>query len=107
MPPPSKLKRKILIKNKRLKEEVEKEELEKYLKGQLEIGDEESEDTSAAPPPTDGDPNAAAQPAHSGSTTNVHPFLSSMVNYIHPTKFAGKCFFFEFIERLNREWRIV
>ncbi len=72
---------------------MEKEELEKYLKGQLEIGDEESEDTSAAPPPTD-DPAVAAAgapagPSHTGSTTNVHPFLSSMVNYIHPTKFAG------------------
>ena len=30
---------------------VEKEELEKYLKGQLEVGEEESEDTSAAPAP--------------------------------------------------------
>jgi len=33
LPPPSKLKRKILIKNKRLKPEVEKQELELYLKG--------------------------------------------------------------------------
>ena len=89
-PPPCKLKRKILIKNKKLKPEVEKEELEKYLKGALEIGDEESEDTSAAPPPADDTAGqGAAQPAHTGSTTNVHPFLSSMVNYIHPTKFAG------------------
>ena len=85
-PPPSKLKRKILIKNKRLKPEVEKEELEKYLKGALEIGDEESEDTAAAPPQEGETP---AQGAHSGSTTNVHPFLSSMVNYIHPMKFTG------------------
>ena len=64
MPPPSKLKRKILIKNKRLKTEVEKEELEKYLKGQLEIGEEESEDTSNAPPPGEGAEGAPAQPAH-------------------------------------------
>ena len=26
---------------------------------------------------------------YSGSTLNVHPYLSSMVNYVHPTKFAG------------------
>ena len=69
-----------------MKPEVEKEELEKYLKGALEIGDEESEDTAAAPPQEGETP---AQGAHSGSTTNVHPFLSSMVNYIHPMKFTG------------------
>lgn len=87
MPPPSKLLRKILIKNKRLKPEVEKEELEKYLSGQLQINDEESEDAAGA---ADGaGETAAAQPAHSGSTTNVHPLLSSTINYIHPTKFAG------------------
>ena len=65
LPPPSKLKRKILIKNKRLKPEVEKEELAKYLKGELEIGNEESEDTTAGPPAGEGaDPAAAAAPAH-------------------------------------------
>ena len=65
LPPPSKLKRKILIKNKRLKPEVEKEELAKYLKGELEIGNEESEDTTAGPPTGEGaDPAAAAAPAH-------------------------------------------
>jgi phosphatidylinositol phospholipase C beta len=87
MPPPSKFKRKILIKNKRLKPEVEKEELEKYMKGQLDTGDDESEDTTAAP--AEGDTPAAAQPAHTGSTLNVHPLLSSFVNYIHPMKFTG------------------
>lgn len=30
----------------------------------------------------------AAQP-YTGSTTNVHPWLSSMVNYAQPIKFAG------------------
>ena len=52
MPPPNALKYKILIKNKRLKPEVEKEELEAYLRGE-EIKDEEGavEDASkqAAP----------------------------------------------------------
>ena len=36
----------------------------KYLKGQLEIGEEESEDTSNAPPPGEGAEGAPAQPAH-------------------------------------------
>lgn len=31
---------------------------------------------------------AAALP-YTGSTTNVHPWLSSMVNYAQPIKFAG------------------
>ena len=91
MPPPNRLLRKILIKNKRLKPEVEKEELDKYLKGELQLGNDVSEDASAAAPPpsepTEGGP--PQPPAHSGSTTNVHPFLSSMINYVHPIKFTG------------------
>ena len=99
MPPPSKMKRKILIKNKRLKPEVEKTELELYKQGQLEIGEEASEDTDAKPAdpaaaaaggadgkPADGKP---AAPAHTGSTTNVHPLLSSIVNYTWPIHFGG------------------
>ena len=31
---------------------------------------------------------AVAQP-YTGSTTNVHPWLSSMVNYAQPIKFQG------------------
>ena len=62
------------------------------LPGQLEIGAEESEDTDVVVKKDEGesDPAAAAQPAqpvHTGSTTNVHPLLSSIVNYTHPTKF--------------------
>ena len=95
VPPPSKMLKKILIKNKRLKPEVEKVELELYKKGQLEIGEEASEDTAAAPagdgaaaaaPAADGKP---AAPAHTGSTTNVHPLLSSIVNYTWPIHFGG------------------
>ncbi|XP_055374777.1 1-phosphatidylinositol 4,5-bisphosphate phosphodiesterase isoform X1 [Condylostylus longicornis] len=120
--PPSALKRKILIKNKRMKPEVEKIELELFLKGELTIDDEPSEDASAvkappvdpppgeappgAPPPAvgpdgqpavgpdgqplgpDGQP-AEAQVAYSGSTTNVHPWLSSMINYAQPVKFQS------------------
>lgn len=47
LPPPSLLKRKILIKNKRLKPEVEKQELELFMQGQFVIDDEEKEDASA------------------------------------------------------------
>ncbi|TRY75722.1 hypothetical protein TCAL_08675, partial [Tigriopus californicus] len=104
MPPPSKLKRKILIKNKRLKPEVEKEELELYQKGALEIMDEVSEDTSAPDkkPEEGGDPAAATAPAHSGSTINVHPLLSSIINYVHPTKFQG----FDHAEEQNQHFKM-
>lgn len=43
------LKRKILIKNKRLKLEVEKQELELFKQGQFVIEDEIKEDASAPP----------------------------------------------------------
>lgn len=43
------LKRKILIKNKRLKPEVEKQELELFKQGQFVIEDEIKEDASAPP----------------------------------------------------------
>lgn len=49
MPPPSMLKRKIIIKNKRLKPEVEKQELELFKQGQFVIEDEVKEDASAPP----------------------------------------------------------
>ncbi|XP_076763011.1 1-phosphatidylinositol 4,5-bisphosphate phosphodiesterase isoform X1 [Xylocopa sonorina] len=124
LPPPSMLKRKILIKNKRLKPEVEKHELELFRQGQFVIEDEVKEDASAPPAvavvveqqsvkeevsiaesvtssTTGNQPQsgpsaalgdnlelAAAQP-YTGSTTNVHPWLSSMVNYAQPIKFPG------------------
>ncbi|KAM7349193.1 no receptor potential A isoform 1-T7 [Cochliomyia hominivorax] len=110
LPPPNKLLRKILIKNKRMKPEVEKVELELFLKGELKTDDDPEEDASAAkppepappPPPAEGappaEPGAEGAPAgeggeaavaYSGSTTNVHPWLSSMVNYAQPIKFQG------------------
>lgn len=49
LPPPSALKRKILIKNKRLKPEVEKQELELFKQGQFVIEDDIKEDASAPP----------------------------------------------------------
>ncbi|XP_023030039.1 no receptor potential A isoform X1 [Leptinotarsa decemlineata] len=107
LPPPCALKRKILIKNKRLKPEVEKEELELFRQGDFVIEDEEKEDANASadrPVPPDlpndislenpaevGLPEGEAipRPIHTGSTTNVHPWLSSMVNYAQPVKFQG------------------
>lgn len=105
LPPPCALKNKILIKNKRLKPEVEKQELELFRQGQFVIEDDVKEDASApaadrpVPPdipaevpapdgvPPDGD--APAQIQYTGSTTNVHPWLSSMVNYAQPVKFQS------------------
>lgn len=48
LPPPNLLKKKILIKNKRLKPEVEKHELELFKQGQFVIEDEEKEDANAS-----------------------------------------------------------
>jgi phosphatidylinositol phospholipase C beta len=47
LPSPNQLKRKILIKNKRLKPDVEKAELDLFMQGQFVIEDEEKEDASA------------------------------------------------------------
>lgn len=104
LPPPSCLKRKILIKNKRLKPEAERQELELFKQGQFVIEDEEKEDADASAdrpippdisaeiPATDvppGEGGEITQVHYTGSTTNVHPFLSSMVNYAQPIKFQG------------------
>jgi phosphatidylinositol phospholipase C beta len=48
LPSPNQLKRKIIIKNKRLKADVEKAELDLFMQGQFVIEDEEREDASAA-----------------------------------------------------------
>ncbi|XP_011874153.1 PREDICTED: 1-phosphatidylinositol 4,5-bisphosphate phosphodiesterase-like isoform X2 [Vollenhovia emeryi] len=120
LPPPSMLKRKILIKNKRLKLEVEKQELELFKQGQFVIEDEIKEDASAPPSiaaVVEQQPEEISETITSvgivqqqsvtgsvglgesielvvaqnyiGSTTNVHPWLSSMVNYAQPIKFAS------------------
>ncbi|XP_024084523.1 1-phosphatidylinositol 4,5-bisphosphate phosphodiesterase isoform X4 [Cimex lectularius] len=109
LPPPCSLKRKILIKNKRLKPEVEKTELELFIQGQFVIDDEEKEDASAPvsvsveeKKPEQEEVQVAVdtpvpvQP-YTGSTTNVHPWLSSMVNYAQPIKFQG----FDIAEQKN------
>lgn len=105
LPPPSALLRKILIKNKRLKAEVEKQELELFLQGEFVIEDDFKEDAGAVKAPPDELAAAAATATnaqsqdggdaeavpiqYTGSTTNVHPWLSSMVNYAQPIKFQG------------------
>ncbi|XP_031774201.1 1-phosphatidylinositol 4,5-bisphosphate phosphodiesterase isoform X1 [Apis florea] len=123
LPSPNLLKRKILIKNKRLKPEVEKHELELFRQGQFVIEDEVKEDASAPPSvavvveqqsvkeevsttesvasSTTGNQQQSSSstglgetldipvPPYTGSTTNVHPWLSSMVNYAQPIKFPG------------------
>ncbi|KAF2902540.1 hypothetical protein ILUMI_03640 [Ignelater luminosus] len=101
LPPPSALKRKILIKNKRLRPEVEKMELELFRQGQFIIEDEEKEDASISAastevpvevlPSSTGVPGEEVAPVvqYTGSTTNVHPWLSSMVNYAQPVKFQN------------------
>ncbi|XP_042209262.1 1-phosphatidylinositol 4,5-bisphosphate phosphodiesterase-like isoform X3 [Homarus americanus] len=99
LPSPNQLKRKILIKNKRLKPEVEKQELELFLKGQLDLVDDDDarEDASQAnPQPKEPKPEeksaegAPEPPKYSGtSLTNIHPWLSSMVNYAWPVHFNG------------------
>ncbi|XP_052698208.1 1-phosphatidylinositol 4,5-bisphosphate phosphodiesterase beta-4-like isoform X2 [Crassostrea angulata] len=175
LPSPNQLKGKILIKNKRLRPEVERRQLELFIKGQYQIAAEESaqdqdplnkviediegedgpmnaeddqsssdsraEDTRSASPKKEIDPptvstNTDAHPElHLGksedmdssmdgedslakktfrqfsgkkgsltadeeaalmsayhyerATTNIHPYLSSMVNYAQPVKFQG------------------
>ena len=118
LPPPNLLKRKILIKNKRLKPEVEKVELELFRSGQFEAKDEVVEDPNApAPPPTEapkeeappeapaegappGEPGAEGEAPpiqYTGSTMACHPWLSSMINYAQPIKFQS----FETAEKKN------
>ncbi|XP_045599875.1 1-phosphatidylinositol 4,5-bisphosphate phosphodiesterase isoform X2 [Procambarus clarkii] len=117
LPSPNELKFKILIKNKRLKPEVEKQELELFLKGQLDLVDDDDakEDASQTnPQPKEPKSNSCttittpvSQPSleddkpltaeeraflyyqYTGATTHVHPVLSSYVNYCQPVKFQG------------------
>ncbi|OCT77727.1 1-phosphatidylinositol 4,5-bisphosphate phosphodiesterase beta-4 isoform X1 [Xenopus laevis] len=144
LPSPNDLKRKILIKNKRLKPEVEKKQLE-ALKSMMEAGetatpvsileDDIEEETENADLEEEAHPEfkfgselsaddlsqkEAASIAkkmaedaeqennnkkgaitvedeqawmasykYVGATTNIHPFLSSMINYAQPIKFQG------------------
>ncbi|KAG9484337.1 hypothetical protein GDO78_009972 [Eleutherodactylus coqui] len=145
LPSPNDLKRKILIKNKRLKAEVEKKQLE-ALKSMMEAGetvapvsileddieeeienadqeeeahpeykfgselsaddlsqkeavsnsvkkvveDPEQENNNKKGATTADDEQAwMANYKYVGATTNIHPFLSTMINYAQPVKFQG------------------
>lgn len=75
LPPPSQLKRKILIKNKRLKPDVEKQELELFRQGQFVINeDEEKEDASAPAAPLPEDKKVM----HLSSSNSCHSFKKSI-----------------------------
>lgn len=89
---------------------MEKIELELFQQGQLALDNEEpTEDASAVPvldkkltedaptPAATGLPGASQDGGegieipvnYTGSTTNVHPWLSSMINYAQPIKFQA------------------
>ena len=137
LPSPNRLRKKILIKNKRLRPEVEIRELELFRRGELAIEEEERDDPNAdgatASPiaaaitgnatnnsslAATGGANAGATDANAstagttpttvtatqyqGSTLNVHPYLSSMVNYTTPMKFQG----FEVAEEENCSFKM-
>ncbi|KAJ6659252.1 hypothetical protein lerEdw1_019298 [Lerista edwardsae] len=132
LPSPNDLKKKILIKNKRLKPEVERKQLE-TLKSMMEAGEtaapvsileddneEEIESTDqeeeAHPEYKFGSDLSAddlsqkesvannvkkgvitaedeqawmASYKYVGATTNIHPYLSTLINYAQPVKFQG------------------
>ncbi|XP_029449368.1 1-phosphatidylinositol 4,5-bisphosphate phosphodiesterase beta-4 [Rhinatrema bivittatum] len=142
LPSPNELKRKILIKNKRLKSEVEKKQLD-ALKSMMEAGetaapvieDDTEEETENADQDEEAHPEfkfgselsaddlsqkevvansvkkVAEDPEQEinkkggitaedeqawmssykyvGATTNIHPYLSIMINYAQPVKFQG------------------
>uniref|UniRef100_A0AAQ5ZUC1 1-phosphatidylinositol 4,5-bisphosphate phosphodiesterase n=1 Tax=Amphiprion ocellaris TaxID=80972 RepID=A0AAQ5ZUC1_AMPOC len=107
LPSPNDLKRKILIKNKRLKPEVEQKQLEAFKK-HMEAGEtnttaiimgEENEDETENEAPSslseatnvaeDSEEAIIAQYTYVGATTNIHPYLSAMVNYAQPVKFQS------------------
>uniref|UniRef100_H2ZUJ3 Phosphoinositide phospholipase C n=1 Tax=Latimeria chalumnae TaxID=7897 RepID=H2ZUJ3_LATCH len=130
LPSPNDLKRKILIKNKRLKPEVEKKQLETF-KRVMETGEtaapaniledeEEIENVDCSESKhnhvafnseirifdlgtkepftslvTKGTVTVEDEQAwmasyqYVGATTNIHPYLSAMINYAQPVKFQG------------------
>uniref|UniRef100_A0A8C8YSW2 1-phosphatidylinositol 4,5-bisphosphate phosphodiesterase n=1 Tax=Prolemur simus TaxID=1328070 RepID=A0A8C8YSW2_PROSS len=132
LPSPNDLKRKILIKNKRLKPEVEKKQLE-ALRSMMEAGesaapanileDDNEEEIECADQEEEAHPEfkfgnelSADDLGHKeavansvkkglvtvedeqawmasykyvGATTNIHPYLSAMINYAQPVKFQG------------------
>uniref|UniRef100_A0A6Q2WVF1 1-phosphatidylinositol 4,5-bisphosphate phosphodiesterase n=1 Tax=Esox lucius TaxID=8010 RepID=A0A6Q2WVF1_ESOLU len=124
LPSPNDLKRKILIKNKRLKPEVEQKQLESFKKHMeagetntpaILLGAETEEDMEngecvcvcvcvhvlflllCTGETTDDEEALIASYTYVGATTNIHPYLSAMVNYAQPVKFQS----FEIAEERN------
>uniref|UniRef100_A0A4W5JR74 Phosphoinositide phospholipase C n=1 Tax=Hucho hucho TaxID=62062 RepID=A0A4W5JR74_9TELE len=122
LPSPNDLKRKILIKNKRLKPEVEQKQLESFKKHMeagetntpaILLGAETEEDVEngecvrvqmctylrlctpalllrvCTGETTDDEEALIASYTYVGATTNIHPYLSAMVNYAQPVKFQS------------------
>uniref|UniRef100_A0A4W6DSK7 1-phosphatidylinositol 4,5-bisphosphate phosphodiesterase n=1 Tax=Lates calcarifer TaxID=8187 RepID=A0A4W6DSK7_LATCA len=124
LPSPNDLKRKILIKNKRLKPEVEQKQLEAFKKHMeagetntpaIIMGEENEDDTengqsvcvrnvkwlivihtgkeeersNSIKKVEDSEEALIAQYTYVGATTNIHPYLSAMVNYAQPVKFQS------------------
>uniref|UniRef100_A0A674P204 1-phosphatidylinositol 4,5-bisphosphate phosphodiesterase n=1 Tax=Takifugu rubripes TaxID=31033 RepID=A0A674P204_TAKRU len=108
LPSPNDLKRKILIKNKRLKPEVEQKQLEAFKKhmeagetntsaiimgeeneDETENGEKEAEDKDGGEEEEESEEALIAQYTYVGATTNIHPWLSAMVNYAQPVKFQS------------------
>uniref|UniRef100_A0A665V542 1-phosphatidylinositol 4,5-bisphosphate phosphodiesterase n=1 Tax=Echeneis naucrates TaxID=173247 RepID=A0A665V542_ECHNA len=109
LPSPNDLKRKILIKNKRLKPEVEQKQLEAFKKHMeagetntpaIIMGEENEDDTEnglfvhirwfiGGDVAEDSEEALIAQYTYVGATTNIHPYLSAMVNYAQPVKFQS------------------
>uniref|UniRef100_A0AAR2K049 1-phosphatidylinositol 4,5-bisphosphate phosphodiesterase n=1 Tax=Pygocentrus nattereri TaxID=42514 RepID=A0AAR2K049_PYGNA len=123
LPSPTDLKRKILIKNKRLKPEVEQKQLESFKRhmeaGEMSVqaGEDENEDdmdngqllllnqlsitlnhtSTDTTEEADAEQQLIASYKYEGATTNIHPYLSAMVNYAQPVKFQS----FEVAEEKN------
>ncbi|KAF3824675.1 hypothetical protein GH733_010009 [Mirounga leonina] len=112
LPSPNDLKRKILIKNKRLKPEVEKTDQEEEAHPEYKFGNELSADdlghkeavansVKKASDDLEHEINKKglvtvedeqawmASYKYVGATTNIHPYLSTMINYAQPVKFQG------------------
>uniref|UniRef100_A0AAR2JJN6 Phosphoinositide phospholipase C n=1 Tax=Pygocentrus nattereri TaxID=42514 RepID=A0AAR2JJN6_PYGNA len=107
LPSPTDLKRKILIKNKRLKPEVEQSTYHHIADDEItEISEtteadvtdvSEASDLDNKKKEADAEQQLIASYKYEGATTNIHPYLSAMVNYAQPVKFQS----FEVAEEKN------
>uniref|UniRef100_A0A8C9TSS5 1-phosphatidylinositol 4,5-bisphosphate phosphodiesterase n=1 Tax=Scleropages formosus TaxID=113540 RepID=A0A8C9TSS5_SCLFO len=104
LPSPNELKRKILIKNKRLKPEVTDDEVTEISEtteptDNTDVSEASDQDNNKKVGETAEDDEQAliASYKYVGATTNIHPYLSAMVNYAQPVKFQS----FEVAEERN------